>query len=257
MDAKRNFVSGMPDLDVDPEEVKVQLRGVMQQAALGGAPALDTFTQLQQRRVARLKKAGTVLKSKLGKDHPAVLEIEALEKSTANLKVHYEKQTTRLKRFPKLHPNEWIVFGVVTDPQGNPASSLTVRVFDKDRKYDDLLGETETGESGDFFVIYHERDFKETGENLPDLYLMINDPSGKAVYSSRDSIRYEAGRMEYFKIVLKTPPRPAKPKPAKPSPAKRSPTTPTGVKRSAKATPAKRTPKPKSSGGTGSGNAPR
>jgi hypothetical protein len=79
---------------------------------------------------------------------------------------------------------------------------LTVRVFDRDRKFDDLLGETETDETGDFFTVYHARDFYEKGENTPELYVMVEDAAGNELFSSRENVRPEAGQSEYFVIQL-------------------------------------------------------
>jgi len=116
-------------------------------------------------------------------------------------------ESVRAVRRPKVEVNEWLVFGRVFDPQGNPVPGLRVRVFDRDRKYDDLLGDTTTDEHGDFAAKYHERDFIETREAQPELYVMVSDSAGATLYSSRDSLVYAAGRSEYFEIVLATTPK--------------------------------------------------
>ncbi len=202
MEQKEQFFSGMPGPQVDPEQLNQLLENVMRHTADAGAPALETFTQLQQRRAARMTETAEALRKKLGKNHPQIAALENAAQSLTELKTHLDTQRARLKKWPKPRANEWIVFGTVTDSQGQPASGLTVRVFDRDRKYDDLLGETETDENGDFSTIYHERDFAETHENLPDLYVMVSDASGKTLYSSRENVRFEAGKSEYFAIRL-------------------------------------------------------
>ncbi|MFH2102467.1 MAG: hypothetical protein ABIJ39_03820 [Chloroflexota bacterium] len=212
METKEKFTGGISAGEVDPKQLQETLATMLTQAAGAGAPALKTFTQLQHRRVTRLKQAAKTLKSKLGKDHPHVKKVEALEKAATGLKVRLETETNRIKAFPKLRSYEWVVFGSIVDKDGKPAGDLTVRVYDRDRKYDDLLGETETDANGQFAVIYHERDFMESGEKLPELYVMVSDASGKTLYSSRDSLRYEAGRSEYFSIQLGEKPAPARKK---------------------------------------------
>jgi hypothetical protein len=202
MEQKNQVFSDIPESQVDP----AQAQSMLEQTAGMGVPALDTFAGLQQRRAARAADVVKVLRKQLGKDHPDVVAVAAMADSMVELKTRFENQTTRLKNWPKPRSNEWLVFGTVVDAQGEPLSGLTVRVLDRDRKYDDLLGETETDEFGDFSVIYHERDFKETGEKLPDLYVEVSDSKGKLLYSSRDNVRYEAGQSEYFTIRLDTKP---------------------------------------------------
>lgn len=185
---------------VDPKQVENAVRAMTGQAAQAGAPALNMFAELQQRRAARMANIAAALAQHVGDKHPNVLAIRNAAENLVQLKTWITNQTTRLKNWPKPKPNEWLVFGNVTDSTGNPVSGLTVRVFDKDRKLDDLLGEASTDENGDSWVIYHERDFKEMGENLPDLYVMVSDASGKLLYSSRDKVRFEANKSEYFAI---------------------------------------------------------
>jgi hypothetical protein len=207
MEQKEQFFSGMPGPQVDQEQLNQLLENMMRHTADAGAPALETFTQLQQRRADRMTQTAEALRTKLGKNHPQVVALENAAQSLTELKTRLDTQRARLKKWPKPRANEWTVFGTVTDAQGQPAAGLTVRVFDQDRKYDDLLGETETDENGDFSTIYHERDFAETHENLPDLYVMVSDASGKTLYSSRENVRFEAGKSEYFAIRLGKPSR--------------------------------------------------
>ncbi len=95
-----------------------------------------------------------------------------------------------------------MVYGRVFDAAGKPAAGLIVRVFDRDRKLDDLLGETETDANGDFHSVYHARDFYEKGENAPELYIMVEDAAGNELFSSRENVRPLAGQSEYFVIQL-------------------------------------------------------
>jgi hypothetical protein len=207
MNVKRSFLSGLPELPIDPAQRKEMVTNMLGHAASSeGASTMDGFSQLQQRRASRLSRAASVLAEKLGPDHPDVVAARSLAQSADALKTRMQNQISRAKQWPKPRPNEWTVFGTVTDAAGKAAGGLTVRVFDRDRKLDDLLGETETNEFGDFSVVYHERDFKESKEGLAELYVMVSDARGNVVYSSRDSVRYEAGRSEYFAIRLGSQP---------------------------------------------------
>jgi len=187
---------------IDPAQIQTAAQSMIQKAAQPGAQALGTLAQLQLRRAARMTDAANAVRKQQVPDSPDAAALDSAAKAAADFKAQVDAQAARFKCMPKPRPTEWVVFGTVTDANGNPAAGLTMRVFDRDRKYDDMLGETETNEYGDFSTVYHERDFKETGENLPDLYVMVSDAKGKTVYSSRDSVRYEAGKSEYFAIQL-------------------------------------------------------
>ncbi len=202
MDQNQPVINGLPVPTTDPAQLQSAIQGMLTQVPQAGAPDLETFTQMQQRRLARITDITGALSAQLGGKAPEVVALQNLSAAVSEINTRITNGTNRVKSWPKPRPNEWLVFGSVVDAKGSPAAGLSVRVFDKDRIYDDLLGETETDESGDFSVIYHERDFKEKGENLPDLYVMVSDLSGKLLYSSRDNVRYEAGRSEYFAIRL-------------------------------------------------------
>lgn len=214
MEQKRTSFGAMPDLnESDQQKVAEALKLGAQKSAAATLPALEMFVKLQQNRVKRLDAESKQLKDTLGVDHPRVLAAEKIAKSQAVFKEQMDAQVKRVDHLPGLKPNEWSVSGRVLDPAGKPAAGLIINVLDRDRKYDDLLGETTTDEFGDFHVIYHERDFKEMGENLPELYLTVKDAAGNELFSSRDTVRYNAGRVEYFLIQLGE--KPAAPKKAK------------------------------------------
>src|SRR5574341_1515942 len=178
------------------DEIKRKLEELLQQASGATAPALGSFGDLQERRAARLSKAEAKLKVELGDDHPAVAVARQAADSATALKASLHTEASRISRRPKVGPREWMVFGRILDTQGQPLPGQRVRVFDRDRKHDDLLGETTTDEFGDFAALYHERDFFEAGEGLPELYVMVSDAAGKELFSSRGSVRFKAGRAE-------------------------------------------------------------
>lgn len=214
MDQKRTTFAAMPDLnESDQKKVEEALKLGAQKSAAAALPALGMFVKIQQNRAKRLETEAKKLKETLGADHPRVLAAEKMAKSQAVIKEQMDAQLKRVDHLPDLKPNEWSVSGRVLDQAGKPAAGLTVNVLDRDRKYDDLLGEATTDESGDFHVIYHERDFKEMGENLPELYLTVKDAAGNVLFTSRDNVRYNGGRVEYFLVQLGE--KPAAPKKAK------------------------------------------
>lgn len=202
MEQNGRLIGGMPAQTGDDAQLQTALDQMLKQTTLGSAPALGILSQLQQRRAARLDAAAKGLGRELGMDHPDVIAIQKTAQSVEQLNAKINTQSAQLKSWPRTHANEWLVFGTVVTADDKPAAGFTVRVYDRDRKYDDLLGETETDANGAFSVVYHERDFKESNENLPELYVMVKDAKGTQVYSSRDNVRFNAGQSEYFAIRL-------------------------------------------------------
>jgi hypothetical protein len=184
------------------EDVKGALDAFIDRSSDAAVPIMEGFAELQERRAARLTDAGARLEEHLGEDDPRVTAMRQGAFAAKDLKRSLRTTAARDDRLPKMGPQEWMVFGRVLDSGGRPVTGVRVRVFDRDRRYDDLLGETETDEYGDFAVVYHERIFAEAGEELPELYVMVEDRRGNQLYSSRDELRYEASRAEYFQIVL-------------------------------------------------------
>jgi hypothetical protein len=169
MQQKTQTPGGKPSGNVDPELLQEAAFNVMKQAAGTGTAALAMAAALQARRAERMNQSVKVLQKTLGDKHPDVAAAQSLAQTAGDLKVMISDQSKRVKSFPKLRPHEWIVFGTVRDQAGKPAEGLVVRVFDLDRKFDDLLGETETDANGDFSAVYHERDFNESNEKIAEL----------------------------------------------------------------------------------------
>ncbi len=208
----------MAENKITPEDIASSMQALLDQLSDGRASTLAQFAEAHEKRATRLAGAEARLKARLGDDHPRVMALRRAVATTNELKTSLRTTATREARRPKIGPHEWLVFGRVLDPTGHPVSGLRVRVFDRDRKYDDLLGDTITDEFGDFRAIYHERDFAEMGEALPELYVMVSDAKGNVLYTSRDTAWIKAGRAEYFEIVLGQELAPEAP-PPKPRPS--------------------------------------
>lgn len=187
---------------VDSDAIKQQLEQLSGNALKTSSPAFSTFAQFQKQRADRLKQGLKQIKKDLGADSPEFALAQAAQKRAALLNMQFATQSARIKHRPVPKANEWMVYGQVVDASSGPVAGVRVRVFDHDRKYDDLLGDTQTDENGEFSVIYHERDFLESNENLPELYVMVTDEKGNLLYTSKDNLRFNAGRSEYFLIQL-------------------------------------------------------
>jgi hypothetical protein len=96
----------------------------------------------------------------------------------------------------------WVVNGRVTNANGEGLKDLTVSVYDKDFTFDDRLGQVQTGEGGYYTLSYHTKDFRDLIESNPDIYLKVLDQGGKLLYSSKETIRFEAGRVETIDVVI-------------------------------------------------------
>jgi hypothetical protein len=109
---------------------------------------------------------------------------------------------TSVPKPPDAESGAWIVRGRVTDEAGKGLGGLTVSLYDKDLFFDDRLGETETDESGDYSLTYHTEEFRDLIERKPDIYLKVMDQKGKTVYTSKETIKYESGRIEIVNVVI-------------------------------------------------------
>ena len=192
----------MATRELKPNEIMQQLNGALQLFDQAQAPLLEGFAARQNRRDQRLEKIEARIAARVGQDHPRVVALRQARARTTQLQRILKDDATRTAKLRALKPHEWMVYGQVVDSRGNPVAGVTVRVYDQDRKYDDLLGYTTTDRFGDFQLIYHERTFYEPGEGAPELYLRVEDAAGNELYSTRDRIRHESGRVEYFLIEL-------------------------------------------------------
>lgn len=84
-----------------------------------------------------------------------------------------------------------------------PLPGLFVKAFDKDLLFDDVLGSATTDAQGRFSIVTELRDFREFFESRPDIYLKVYDRvGGKLLHSSEDATRWNAGRVEFFEVLL-------------------------------------------------------
>ena len=80
---------------------------------------------------------------------------------------------------------------------------LLVEALDKDYKYDDRLGSAITDSEGKFEIRYDEKDFKDAYlDKQPDIYLRIKSPDGTVIHTTKDKVRYKAGKTEEFVIDI-------------------------------------------------------
>lgn len=210
----------------DPlDEIADAVRALFDQAYDERTDLLEQFAAEHAERAKRLNSAATRLKARLGADDPRVATLTSAAAGAEQLQQSLRTTATRATRRPELKRQQWMVYGNVVDPAGQPVAGVRVRVLDRDGKLSDRLGDATTDEFGDFAVVFSERAFFEQGDKRPDLFVVIEDAKGKVVFSSEENVLYEAGRAEYFAITLSERPAVKPPKgkgPARP-PATRKP----------------------------------
>jgi hypothetical protein len=166
------------------------------------ASALKQLAAGQERRTELLAEAEKRLAARLGDNDPRVLSLRAQLADAEELRVELTAGATRAEKLPFLREGERLVHGRIADPDGQPRAGLRVRVFDRDHKFDDLLGDATTDESGDFAIFYHDRDLDRLGDAKPDLFIMVEDASGKSLLSSREKLTLTGSRIDSFEIIL-------------------------------------------------------
>jgi len=57
-------------------------------------------------------------------------------------------------------------------------------------------------EFGDFHVAYRRQDFLETPQEVPNLFVHVEDRKQNTLYRSDSHVRFETGRAEYVEITL-------------------------------------------------------
>lgn len=95
------------------------------------------------------------------------------------------------------------ISGTVKEKEtGARIPGLVVAAFDKDRFWDDRLGEVLSDSVGQFHFVYDEKAFRDLFERAPDIYLTVKTPGGKLLHTTKDSVRFDAGHNEVFQLNI-------------------------------------------------------
>lgn len=192
--------------EIPLEDVERALQFLVEDTAAARGPVAESVARRRATRVARLVVAAARLEEEVGSDAPEVEELKSRIGRADAGRVALHRRAERERRRPSVKPYEWMVYGTVVKHDRTPAEGVKVKLFDKDRKTDDFLGESRVDEFGDFTIgPFHERDFLESGEGSPELYLKIHGARNKLLYDGSKNPRREVKRMEYFAIRLPEP----------------------------------------------------
>lgn len=93
------------------------------------------------------------------------------------------------------------VSGQVLSGERKPVSRVLVRIYDKDRQYDDLLGAALTNRKGEFSARYRFQDFSE-GEAAADLFFVVLDADEKELLSTANQVKFNADRETTVTLTL-------------------------------------------------------
>ena len=85
---------------------------------------------------------------------------------------------------------------------GRGVPGVIVSAFDKDRRFDDLLGEVISDADGRFQMEYDEGKFRDLFEKRPDIYLTASTVSGDMLYTTEDATRFNATPHEEFELKI-------------------------------------------------------
>jgi len=91
---------------------------------------------------------------------------------------------------------------VLEAESGRGVPGVIVRAFDKDRFFDDLLGEVMTDAGGEFQLMYDESKFREFFDTAPDIFLTVKTVSGRMLFTTEGSIRFNAASDEEFRLQV-------------------------------------------------------
>lgn len=191
----------MPNQDLTPDEIIQQLNNALQLISDAETPILDELTNLQEKRAKRLQKVSERLAKTLGQDHPRVVNLRQAQTRSVKLHKDLVLNKSRLAKLREPNPNECVINGQVTR-LGKPMSGAIVRLCDKNRKYADMLGFATTDKEGDFQLTFVEKSLAELTKAGVELFLFVESPDGKVLYTTENPVRSQAGRIDNYLIRL-------------------------------------------------------
>src|SRR5262245_19599191 len=85
------------------------------------------------------------------------------------------------------------LFGIVVEPKsGRGVPGVVITAFDKDAVFDDFLGEVMSTPTGEFRLVYSERQYTWLLDRKPDLYVKVKTIDGRELLSTKGATRFSA-----------------------------------------------------------------
>src|SRR5215213_586616 len=98
------------------------------------------------------------------------------------------------------HPNKFIVLGQVFKADGSAFKDLTVEVYDKDLRSEELIKTDTTKTGGEYMVFYRADDFKQAEKDRADLFIKVFD-STRTLLATSATI-FNAGKLEMVNFTI-------------------------------------------------------
>jgi hypothetical protein len=99
------------------------------------------------------------------------------------------------------HPNKFIVLGQVFKADGMPFKDLTVEVYDKDFRSEQLIKtDTTRTPNGEYMVFYRNTDFAAAEKDRADLFIKVRDSAGTLLATSPTI--FNAGKFEVVNFTI-------------------------------------------------------
>jgi hypothetical protein len=106
---------------------------------------------------------------------------------------------------PRDRKNNYILRGqVLREDTQEPLIGLLVKATDRDVRYDDFLGLAITDQDGRFEIDFGNKDFKESGENLPEVILEVGIDRQTTLYKTDTPLAIRPQEPATMTLVLPT-----------------------------------------------------
>jgi hypothetical protein len=161
------------------------------------------FAAVQRARVERLGRRHDLLAGRLGSEHPEVLAVQRRQVTSVALGDEVARLARRSRLAGPAKPHEIRVAGQVLGGDGAPLPGVRVRLYDRDVVDDDLLADVHTDEVGGYAAVFHVRDYHESGEGKPEIYVVLDDARGERLADTRARVPRESGVASMLRIVLR------------------------------------------------------
>lgn len=113
------------------------------------------------------------------------------------------RKETKPRRMRPGKKGEYRVSGQVLHPEtGEPLAGMVVEAIDKDIKKHDLLGVDITDSKGHFEISFEEKDFKERGEGLPEVFLQVGIDRKTSLHITKDVVKPKPGERTSLDITI-------------------------------------------------------
>jgi hypothetical protein len=164
---------------------------------------LTAFAAVQRGRVERIDRRRALLAERLGGDHREVLAVQRRQERSAALADEVARLARCSRQGGVAKPHEIRVAGQVLGGDGSPLPGVRVRLYDRDVSKDDLLADVHTDEMGGYAAVFHARDYDESGEGAPEIYVVLDDARGQRLADTRTRVARESGISSVLRIVLR------------------------------------------------------